>query len=407
MITYRALTAFAGFLANPLLWFAGRRFRERMAKDLHGLPQGAIWIHAASVGEIASARFIMDRLAREYPVLVTTNSLTGRDLVREWGYASCLAPLDLPQAVRRFINHTRPCLAVTVEAEIWPNRSRILARRGIAQAMIGARISAGSARNWSRLPALIRPALANLNLLSAQDKESEARFLALGLPADRVVAPMNLKLIGPAQRPDTELQKKYPKTLLIASSHEDEESIILAGVKHLRASHPDLRIIWAPRHPERFEPLAKALPDFARRSAGANATEPYLLADTMGEMDLWYQAAGTVLLAGSFGAAAGHSPWEAASHGSAIIHGPSIGSAESDYAALDAAGAAVAATAADWHIMAMRICENPALRDDMTRKARAVLNSLAGNPEQLYRHLSALAQKSRDTDISRMSEGNT
>ncbi|MDO5704960.1 MAG: glycosyltransferase N-terminal domain-containing protein, partial [Paracoccus sp. (in: a-proteobacteria)] len=129
-------------LAGNAVW------RERLMLDAPPAP-ATIWIHAASVGELNSARVLTERLAADHRVIVTTNSTTGRDLARGRGLAARLAPFDSPGATGRFLDAVRPAVQLTIEGEFWPVRSALLARRGVPQIMAGARISARSAARWA------------------------------------------------------------------------------------------------------------------------------------------------------------------------------------------------------------------------------------------------------------------
>src|SRR5690606_245843 len=135
----------------------------------------------------------------DYSLLITANSQTGRDMVAEWGLPVRLAPLDVPGAQDRILNAVQPRLALTVEAEIWPLRSRMLADRGIPQAVIAARISERWARRWAWMRGLISPVLGRIAAFSAQDERSEARLRQLGLPASAILPRLDLKLLAPAQ----------------------------------------------------------------------------------------------------------------------------------------------------------------------------------------------------------------
>ncbi len=393
---YRAGSAVLGALLRATAPLSGPDWRQRLVLDRPEAVPGAVWLHGASMGELASARPVTEALAARFPLIVTANTATGRALARGWGLPAVLAPLDVPGAVARFLAAHRPVLAVSIEAETWPNRSAALARAGIPQAIIGARMSPRSAARWARLPGLIGPVLGRVALASAQDDAAGARLVGLGLRPEALLAPVNLKLIGPRGVTPPAPSARRDTTLLIASSHEDEEAGLLAAVARLRARAPHLRLIWAPRHPERFAPLARQLPDFARRSEGAGAEAPLLLADSMGEMALWHEAAGTVLICGSFDATGGHSPWEAAGHGCAILHGPNVATAAADYAALNAAGAA-RAVGEDWD-EAVATLPAPAARA-MRQAARAVLDARAGDPAPLLAGLLDLAARPRSPDM--------
>ena len=148
---YRAATTLADAALRAVSPLASAALRQRMLMDdpPPAIP-GGIWVHGASVGELNSARPVIEALAAERSVLVTANTETGRTVAQGWGLPARLAPLDVPGALGRFLDAARPALMLTVENEIWPNRAAQARRRGIAQAVIGARMSARSAGRWGR-----------------------------------------------------------------------------------------------------------------------------------------------------------------------------------------------------------------------------------------------------------------
>ncbi|TJZ90039.1 3-deoxy-D-manno-octulosonic acid transferase [Paracoccus gahaiensis] len=357
-----------------------------------------IWIHAASVGELTSARVIIAALARTHALQITTNSETGRALALGWGLPARLAPLDLPGALARFLDAARPRLAVTVEGEFWPLRSRLLAERGIAQTMIGARMSERSAGTWGRFPRIIGPMLGRIDALSAQDQGSEARLLSLGLPTRALLPRLDLKLLAPAAIPPVAEGLGRGRIVLAASTHEGEDGPILDGFAQAVLGRPDLRLILAPRHPARADQIAsliaaRALP-FARRSAGADAAPGggVLLADTLGEMPLWYERAGICIIGGSLTDHGGHTPWEPAAHGCALLRGPHFGNFIEAFDALEAQGAALPVEAGDLGGVLARLADHPDRTRDMGRAARAVLQARAGDPGALIARLADLAR---------------
>ena len=186
-------------------------------------------------------------------------------------------------------------------------------------------------------------------------------------------------------------------TVLAASTHEAEESAILAALAEVRGAIPGLRIIVAPRHPRRGDALAAAMAARAmapaRRSAGADTGAPVLLADTLGEMPLWYAAAGIVVTGGSFAPLGGHTPWEPAAYGCAILHGPHVANFAEDYAQLDAAGAAAPVTAEGLAAAIRRLVGSPAAAAAMGARARAVLLASAGDPAPLLQAIRDLAAR--------------
>lgn len=388
-------------LHGRLLLGGGGRLRSRMVLD--GPPsRAAIWIHAASVGELNSASVLIEALAAAYPVLITTNSETGLQRARSGGWPAVLAPLDLPGALGRFLDAVRPRVAVTVEAELWPNRARLLAARGIPQVIVGARMSDRSARRWSRLPGLIRPILNNVAAVSAQDPDSEARLLALGLSARAVLPRLDLKLLAPARIVAPAPAALRDRTVLAASTHPGEDEPILDAWLAAREGIADCRLILAPRHPDRADQLAASLTArglaFGRRSAGAG-DHALLLADTLGEMALWYDRAGICITGGSLADHGGHTPWEPAAHGAAILHGPHVANFAESYAALDRAGAARRVDGASLPGALAALLADPGETRRMGQAARQVLDRRAGDPAPLLALIGNLVKSGGTSDI--------
>jgi len=396
-LIWHGATALAGGALGLAAPWAGADWRERLALSGPEAAPGGIWLHAASVGELNSVQVLAEALARDFPLVVTTNSLTGRDLARRLGYPCALAPLDLPQAVGRFLDRVRPAVLVTVENELWPNRSAMAAARGVAQVVVGARISARSAARWGRLPGLIGPMLARIDALSAQDAGSEARLLALGLRVGALTPRLNLKLLAPARVEPGEDGPERARTVLAASTHEGEDAAMLDAWAAARAAVPGLRLILAPRHPERGDAVAALIAgrglDFARRSQGGGPVAPLLLADTLGEMAGWYHAAGICITGGSFADHGGHTPWEPAAWRCAILHGPHVANHAGDYADLEAAGAARGCTAEALPQLLAGLAQDAAGQRHMGDAARALLLARAGNPATLIARIAALARR--------------
>lgn len=401
---YRALTTVAGPALGAAARIAGPDWRERMVLDgPRAHPPGGVWLHGASVGELNSARRIVAALGRDLPVVVTANTATGRAVAAGWGVPARLAPLDVPGAVGRFLDRYRPAVMVTLESEVWPNRAAAARARGIAQVVAGARISARSASRWSKARGLIGPVLAGLDALSAQDAASEARLRALGLRGDALLPPLQLKLLDPAATPAPTATARRDTTWLAASTHAGEEGLVLDAFLQARSRVPDLRLILAPRHPRRADDVAALVRarglDVARRSDRATGDgTAILLVDVLGEMGRWYDAAGICLTGGSLVDHGGHTPWEPAGHGCAILHGPHVGNSAEGYAALDAAGASLRVSAADLGQAVARLAGDPAAARAMGRRARDVLRDRAGDPAVLVARILALA---RDAETRR------
>lgn len=399
---YRGLSVAGGALLRPVAVLGKDDLAERLAltppdgADQENVPAQPVWLHGASVGELNSARLLVDALAREWPLYLTANSLTGRAAARGWGQRASLAPLDVPAAITRFLAQVRPLVSVTVENEIWPNRARILDRQGIPRVIVGARMSARSAERWAKMPALIGPVLGGISVLSAQDGATEERLLRLGLPEAALTGKLNLKLLAPARivaRPSGPLRDV---TILAASTHEGEEAVVLDAYLSARVAHPDLRLILAPRHPERGNEVAALIAarglSFARRTQGAGPGDhPVFLADTLGEMARWYDAAAVCVTGGSFTDRGGHTPWEPAAHLCATLHGPHVANFADDYGALDQAEASLAVSAETLGAALDALAGDRARVARMGEAAHALLHHRAGNPDPLLARIADLA----------------
>jgi 3-deoxy-D-manno-octulosonic-acid transferase len=357
-------------------------------------PKGPlIWLHGASNGELTSARGLIEALLAARPeatLLVSANTATGRAMVAGWQLPRLIAvqaPLDHRLVLARFFGHWRPDLLLVIENEFWPNRLSMAAARGLPVVLAGARISARSARRWARLPG-ISPAIRALSWVSPQDSASAAGFAALGVAPDRIGAVLDLKaaaplLPGPLPADHAQFAALMPrdKTVLAASTHSGEDEIILEAFIRARAIDPELRLILAPRHPDRGDRLAALIAvagvPFSRRSAGEAPQEAVYLADTLGEMALWYALAGVTFIGGSLVTKGGHTPFEPARWHSALLHGPDDGNFRAAYAALHAAGAIETVTDTGSLAAAiLRLTADPASQQAQAEAARAALATL-------------------------------
>ncbi|MBU2959214.1 glycosyltransferase N-terminal domain-containing protein [Paracoccus sp. 1_MG-2023] len=369
---------------------------QRLVRDRIPDP-AAIWVHGASVGELTSARTVIEALASAHPLIVTANSVTGRDMVQGWGIPARLAPLDVPGALQSFLTATRPCLAVTIENEFWPLRSRMLADAGVAQAMIGARISERSWRRWRRMRGIIAPMLARIDALSAQDAGSEDRLLALGLRPGTVVPRLDLKLLTPASVVPPPEDAARDRTILAASTHEGEDAAILDAFATTRGA---TRLILAPRHPRRAPEIMALIRErgipATQRSLGADSPPEggVLLADTLGEMPRWYAAAGICIIGGTIVDHGGHTPWEPAAHRCALLRGPHIGNFTEGFAALRDCTLPFEAAALQ------QLLDDAPRRRAMGQAARDVLDARAGDQAGLVARLSDLAKTGPRPDMS-------
>jgi 3-deoxy-D-manno-octulosonic-acid transferase len=318
------------------------RLPERRGQERQPRPPGRLlWLHAASVGETVSILPVLTALAARAPaltLLVTTGTVTSAELLtsrmgHQAGVLHRFVPLDVPAWTRRFLDHWRPDAAAFVESELWPNLLDACRRRGIPLRLVNARLSARSFSRWARLPGFARHVLGGFTLVQAQTEADAARLRSLG--AASVTAPGNLKFAAPelpadaAQLAELQAQLAGRPIWLAASTHPGEEALVFAVHRDLAASHPGLLTIVAPRHPERGARLAAEAGDLAvaRRGAGDGPpAEGIWLADTLGELGLWYRLARIVFVGRSLlPPGGGQNPLEPARLGCAIAVGPYTG----------------------------------------------------------------------------------
>lgn len=374
MILYRLLFGLIAPLLLIKLAFAQWRGRgdlgalaERLGFDEadRRVTRGpVIWVHGASLGEVTAARPLINAALKRDPQLefiVTANTATGRSAVTAWGLQrvrAAFAPLDYRFVQRRFLGRWMPDALIVIENEIWPNRFVCCAKANIPVVLVGARLSEKSARLWRVFGARFGKAVfGSIGYLGALDPTSEERLRLLGVP-ERAIGP-NILLKGSVSAKSgdtkelTQLRQVFEResTFLAASTHDGEESTILRAFVQCRAAFGDLRLIIAPRHPDRGDAIAGLIHGagltVARRSLGENpARADVYLADTLGEMGLWFQLAGISFIGGSFVPKGGHTPFEPAQFGTAILHGPYTENNAAAYGALATGGGALPLTSA-------------------------------------------------------------
>jgi 3-deoxy-D-manno-octulosonic-acid transferase len=355
---YAALTTVLGPLLG--LWLRWRvakgkedkkRLTERFGQASLPRPAGRlVWLHAASVGESGVALQLADGLLGRDPgahILITTGTRTAEAKVRAAAgdrVKHQFAPLDRPDAARRFIAHWRPDLAVFVESEIWPNLILAAQRAGTPLALVNARLSPKSLESWGRAPKAARAVFGAFASITTADQRTAEGLIALG--ARRAVYLGNIKFAAPAPPIDVMahawLQREIANrpVWLAASTHAGEEEIVLDAHDQVRRAHPEALLILAPRHPERGADVAAMAGAAPRRSLRAPIGEAAVyVADTMGEMGALYSSVPLALVAGSLRPELkGHNPMEPAKIGCAILSGPHVESFEEAFDALRRAG---------------------------------------------------------------------
>jgi 3-deoxy-D-manno-octulosonic-acid transferase len=404
----------AGMAAAPLLPLLLRRravrgkedsgrLRERRGFGAARPPGPLLWLHAASVGETLSLLPLMAALVAKRPdlhLLVTTGTVTSAGMLERrlpavlaQHVSHRFAPMDVPGWIARFLDGWQPDAVAIAESEIWPNRIVALAERGIPAAMVNARISPASARAWGRwAPGLAAQLLARFALVVAQSQDDAARLRALG--AANAVCWGNLKAAAePLPADEAELARLRAligdrPVWLAASTHPGEDEVALAAHRTAASRLPGLLTIIAPRHPQRgpeVAALATPLPT-ARRAAGEDpgpGTAIYV-ADTLGELGLFFRLAGVALVGASLVPKGGHNPLEPARLGCPILFGPHTEHfREVTDDLLAAGGARRVADAATLAETVGDVLTNPQHGAAMARAAATIADTAAHLPDDL------------------------
>ncbi|MDO9442563.1 MAG: 3-deoxy-D-manno-octulosonic acid transferase, partial [Beijerinckiaceae bacterium] len=369
LAAYRGATAMLGPFGPALLTWRRqrgkedvRRMNERMGHPGLPRPDGRVaWLHGASVGEGLALLPLVEHLrARGFSVLITTGTVTSAQVLAgrmPGGAIHQYVPIDVPKFMRRFVDHWKPDLVMIAESELWPNLIIEVTNRDIPLVLVNARLSERSFQRWQRLPGFISALLQRIDLCLAQTKDDAARLMMLGAP--RVQVSGNLKFDVGAPPVDSGKLAELagligPRPVWVAAStHAGEEEVALAVHRQLLARFPTLLTIVAPRHAHRGAEIAAMATAHgaasALRSQGAMPGEDtgFYIADTMGELGLFYRLSSVVFVGKSMTGRGGQNPIEPAKLGSAILHGPHVANFAEVYRALDASRGAMQVGDAD------------------------------------------------------------
>ncbi|MBU6297367.1 MAG: 3-deoxy-D-manno-octulosonic acid transferase [Alphaproteobacteria bacterium] len=373
------------------------RTDERLGIASQPRPDGPlVWVHGASVGECVAALPLIDAMfARQCAnVLVTSGTVTSAKVMSERLPARAIhqfVPVDTPDATARFLDHWKPQVGLFVDSDLWPNLVLGAKERGVRLALINARMSQRSFESWRMAPATANALLSAFESCLAQDDEIAGRFRALGARDVRVIG--SLKADAPALPADTETLDALRRAiggrplLLAAQTHPGEEETILPAHDMLRRTFPELLTVIVPRHPSRGSDIAMlcGARNWRLRSSGGNpaADTAVYIADTMGELGLFYRLARIAFVGGSLIRHGGQNPLEPAKLCCAVLAGPHTFNFTSAYETIFAAqGAGLANTAGEIASLAEGLLANPASAEAMGQAAAAAARGLSGAVEK-------------------------
>jgi 3-deoxy-D-manno-octulosonic-acid transferase len=379
------------------------RVGERRGRTLDIRPHGPlVWIHGASVGEVLAAAGLIERLrTQNFRILLTSGTVTSAAIVAKRFPSDIIhqyVPYDSPRYVARFLDHWQPSLALFIESDLWPNIILASAARRLPMVLINGRMSHRSFPRWRRVSGTISALLGRFDVCLAQSRLDAERFAALG--SHSVITTGNLKLDVPAPPADpVRLERLMSATrgrpiIVAASTHPGEEEILLEVHKVLSGYFRSLLTVIVPRHPNRGEAIARTIAASglhvglrSREELPTAATEIYV-ADTLGELGLFYRLARIVFMGGSLVEHGGQNPIEAVKLGASIVHGPHVFNFTDVYEALDRAGGARKAETLEALVKHLgQLLADPRARETSAGAAAQVVSELGG---ALDRTLAAL-----------------
>ncbi len=412
ILIFYNLALLAALVAGAPWWLwkmaTTHKYREGLGERLGRVPtfkstrgRPVIWLHAVSVGEVlAVSRLVgeLDRAFPEYQLLISTTTRTGQELARDRFGAERVfyCPLDLPWAVRAYLKALEPQMVVLAETEFWPNLLSGCFRRGIPVAVVNARISDRSWPRYLRFKGLGRTFLSRIARVLAQSEPDAERLKAIGCAPERVSVAGNLKFdVRAAKEAEaTRLLKTAARGVRIVvagSTLDDEEAALLEAWPQMLAADPNLVLVLAPRHPERFAAVGAQLErsgaSWTRRSEwtllAGDSVQPIqagqvVLLDTIGELASVYSLAAVAFVGGSVVAAGGHNPLEPAQFGVPIVMGPNYANFRAITEDLLAHQALRIATREELARTLIALLHDPEAAKAMGGRARQVFEQQAG-----------------------------
>jgi len=329
------------------------RYKEIFGKNSIERPEGQlIWIHAISVGETMASLPVILALRQRHPdlnIMLTTGLMSSSNAMPNFlppdaNIIHQYIPIDSRKYVQSFYDHWKPDCVVFIESEIWPNILLESEKRGIPFILANARLSLASQKKWKKYPKIALRLMSCYSNILTQGIDGTNFFISIGCPAAKIHQVGPLKITSPKLRVHSESLEHWKRILLkrpvwlVASSHEGEEQILLNVHKQLLSSYPELLLIIAPRHVSRAHEIQELCVKFEMTSALHSLKEipqrstNVFIADTLGEMGLWYRLCKIVFLAGSLlPKYKGHNAFEPAQLGCCVLHGPYVSNCKKDY----------------------------------------------------------------------------
>ena len=410
-----ALYCAAPLLVGRLLWRGFRnaaywgRIGERFGLGARvPAPQGCVWIHAVSVGEVQAAAPIVKALKSLHPdetIVVTSTTLTGAARVSKafgGGVVHRYFPFDFPGSMARFLNRIAPRVVIIMETEIWPNLLAQCRRRGVPVVLANVRLSERSAVRYRRFRRLFEPALAGVAAIAVQSGEDARRIASIGAPPDVIdvtgSTKFDIPMLASLREEAAALRRTWGASRgiwIAASTHDGEEAQVLDAFEQVLDGLPGSLLVLVPRHPERFREVATHVrrrgfePVMrSRRPADCSGVQVFI-GDTMGELPLFYAAADVAFVGGTLVERGGHNMLEPAALGLPVLFGPHVFNfAEISRRLLEAGGARAVGDSASLGRAVVDYLRDAELRHTTGAKGRAFVENNRGAGERVLEMIS-------------------
>lgn len=425
-VAYSLLLSLGLLLLSPYFLFqalAHRKYITGLRERLGSLPkldqQPVVWLHCVSVGETQAARPLVERIRQEWPhhaLVVSTVTLTGQKLARDLfrGHAARVIyfPFDWRWSVRRALKAINPSVVVIMETELWPNFFRECKAREIPVALVNGRISRTSFGRYLKIRFFLRRVLECLSVAVMQSEQDAERIRALGMREGQIFSVGNLKFEAAATEKNTGIEERFGldksvPLVLAASTHAPEEKIVIESFKRLRKRHATVRLMIAPRRPERFNEVAELIEasglSWTRRTnepAPEDKSVAVILLDTIGELTSVYQQASVVFVGGSIVDRGGHNVLEPAAHGVAVITGAHTHNFHAIVALLKDAIVQLQPLEGEEMVIALseamrRLLDNAELRIELVSRAKQLVAANQGATEKTMKLIAPLFSQAK------------
>jgi 3-deoxy-D-manno-octulosonic-acid transferase len=399
LLIYNFLSLIALVLYLPWLLFKkGPENRLSYLAERFGISEYKntdIWIHAVSVGEVTASLTFLNRLKKEFPgikIVFSTTTYTGQKIAREKFQAAdriMYIPWDNLLCVKRAVRLLKPKIFITVETELWPALFKALKNSGSHIILLNGRISPESFNGYKRIKFFMKRILSYVDFLYMQGKGDAERIILLGAEPEKVKVIGNFKFdadFNPAVKTEEWVSTLSGKIMVAGSTHKGEEEIVLDAFESIKHNISNVKLILAPRHPERFNEVEELLKNrkmnFVRRSDMGQGFYDIILLDTIGELPQVFSMADITFIGGSLLPFGGHNILEPAYWGSPIIFGPHMDNFPIAQEFLNDGAAVLVNNSGDITTAVLDIMEDAEKAKLMGQKAKAIVNNNTGAVEK-------------------------